>query len=148
MPSSSRSIPPTALVTLLLLLAFAGSAHAPTVSAASCDRQSSSVRVSLDQSEYPYTTDHTEDAIRADHPSLLHIDRDGADENREESLDGIPTKSGHDRDEYPPAVSEEGGAGASVRHVPSGNNRGAGAVMGNALEDWCEGQPFRLILVP
>lgn len=81
MPSSSRSIPLTALVTLLLLLAFAGSAHAPTVSAASCDRQSSSVRVSLDQSEYPYTTDHTEDAIRADHPSLLHIDRDGADEN-------------------------------------------------------------------
>lgn len=65
------------------------------------------------------TTDHTEDAIRAGEAALLHIDRSGADQNREESLRGIPTRSGYDRDEYPPAVSSEGGSGADVRYSPS-----------------------------
>jgi len=30
-------------------------------------------------------------------------------------LRGIPTKKGFDRDEYPPAMSDEGGKGADVR---------------------------------
>ncbi len=116
--------------------------------AASCDRQYRSISVELDESRYPYTTDHIEDAIRAGEPALLHIDRSGADQNREESLEGIPTRSGYDRDEYPPAVSEEGGRGASVRYVRSSDNRGAGASMGNQLEGWCEDQPFRIRMVP
>lgn len=116
--------------------------------AASCERQDRSVIVSLDESRYPYTTDHTEDAIRAGEAALLHIDRFGADQNREESLRGIPTRSGYDRDEYPPAVSSEGGSGADVRYVPSGDNRGAGASMGSQLEGWCEDQPFRIKTVP
>ena len=34
-------------------------------------------------------------------------------------LRGIPTRRGFDRDEYPPALSDEGGRGAHVRYVKS-----------------------------
>jgi hypothetical protein len=30
-----------------------------------------------------------------------------------------------------------------VRYISPSDNRGAGSVMGNALEAYCEGQPFR-----
>ena len=134
---------------VLVVAPAANLGSAQTVAyAASCERQERSVIVSLDESRYPYTTDHTEDAIRAGEAALLHIDRSGADQNREESLRGIPTRSGYDRDEYPPAVSSEGGSGADVRYVPSSDNRGAGASMGDQLEGWCEDQPFRIQTVP
>jgi len=35
-----------------------------------------------------------------------------------------------------------------VRYVPSSDNRGAGASMGDQLEGWCEDQPFRIQTVP
>ena len=35
---------------------------------------------------------------------------------------GIPTKKGFDRDEYPPAMSDEGGKGADVRYVRRAEN--------------------------
>ena len=44
-------------------------------------------------------------------------------------------------------MSAEGGAGADVRYIDPSDNRGAGAVMGNALEGWCEDQPFRIRIV-
>jgi hypothetical protein len=44
-------------------------------------------------------------------------------------LKGIPTKPGYDRDEYPPAMSDEGATGANVRYVLSAENRSAGSVM-------------------
>jgi hypothetical protein len=77
----------------------------------------------------------------------LHIDRAGADENRRQSLQGIPTRKGFDRDEYPPAVAREGGKGADVRYVRSGENRSAGSYMGNALGSYCSKQRFRLVAV-
>lgn len=95
---------------------------------------------------YPLTADHISDAIAAGHPSVCTIDRDGADANRRESLAGIPTKSGYDRDEWPMAVCEEGGAGASVRYVPSSDNRGSGAWVGNAIEDFSDGTRVKFIL--
>ncbi|MGC3932149.1 NucA/NucB deoxyribonuclease domain-containing protein [Pseudomonas atacamensis] len=36
---------------------------------------------------------------------------------------GIETKPGLDRDEYPPAMFQEGGQEASVRHITAGDNR-------------------------
>ncbi|MBD1380727.1 NucA/NucB deoxyribonuclease domain-containing protein [Metabacillus arenae] len=88
---------------------------------------------------YPETADHVSDAIAAGHSSVCTIDRDGADQRREESLEGIPTKPGYDRDEWPMAMCEEGGAGASVRYVTPSDNRGAGAWVGNQVEDYPDG---------
>jgi hypothetical protein len=84
----------------------------------------------------------------AGHPALLHIDRENADLHREQSLAGFPPRAGYDRDEYPVAMSEEGGYGASVRYIDPADNRGAGSSMGNQLEEWCEEQPFRIRFVP
>ncbi|MBJ2182535.1 hypothetical protein JC795_30620 [Pseudomonas veronii] len=56
-----------------------------------------------------------EDAIDAGKPDTLIIDRANTASNRRESLRGIETKPGLDRDEYSPAMFQEGGQGASVR---------------------------------
>jgi hypothetical protein len=130
------------LVVLVACLAFASPAVADA-----CTRQSSSVYVVLSAARYPQTTDHILDAQAAGEAALLHIDRDHEDLHRSQSLAGWPTKPGYDRDEYPPAMSREGGTGADVRYVISGDNRGAGSVMGNALQPYCEDQPFRFRIV-
>ena len=45
------------------------------------------------------------------HPTELTIDRQGATQRRRESMRGNPRQPGLDRDEYPPAMFEEGGHG-------------------------------------
>jgi Deoxyribonuclease NucA/NucB len=117
-------------------------------SAAACQSQHNSVHVALSASRYPETTDHISDAIAAGQPSLLHIDRADEDAHRAASLADYPPRTGYDRDEYAPAMSREGGSGADVRYIDPSDNRGAGATMGNALEGWCEGQPFRIDITP
>lgn len=112
--------------------------------APSCRTQQRPAVVDLDDRAHDRVLDHAHDAIRKGHPRRLHIDRHGAEENREESLRGIPTKPGYDRDEYPPAVSREGGRGADVRYVESRENRSAGSVMGRQLRGFCDGQSFEL----
>jgi hypothetical protein len=114
-----------------------------TAQADACLRQHNSVYVQLSMSRYPETTDHILDAIDAGQPALLHIDRADEDLHRDQSLAPFPPRSGYDRDEYPPAMSAEGGTGADVRYIDPSDNRGAGSVMGNALSEWCETQPFR-----
>jgi Deoxyribonuclease NucA/NucB len=139
-----------AAVLSVTALSTAGVAALPSVTAhdvaraAACQSQHNSVHVALSSSRYPETTDHIADAIAAGEASLLHIDRDHEDQHRDESLADYPPRSGYDRDEYPPAMSREGGTGADVRYIDPSDNRGAGATMGNALEGWCEDQPFRI----
>jgi hypothetical protein len=140
-----------AAVLSALALSGAGAGFLPTVAghdaaavAAACHTQHNSVHVQLSATRYPETTDHIADAITAGQPSLLHIARDEEEANREASLAPYPPRTGFDRDEYPPAMSDEGGAGADVRYIDPSDNRGAGSTMGNALEDWCNGQPFRI----
>jgi hypothetical protein len=118
--------------------------HDAAAIAASCQTQHNSVHVQLSASRYPETTDHIADAIAAGQPSLLHIARDEEEANRAASLADYPPRAGFDRDEWPMAMSDEGGAGADVRYIDPSDNRGAGATVGNALEDWCNGQPFRI----
>ena len=97
------------------------------------------VRVRFDDDRWPHIAAHIRFAKRLRksgrlrYPRVFHIDRAGADENRRQALQGIPTRSGYDRDEYPPAVAREGGKGADVRYVRSSENRSAGAYMGNKL---------------
>ena len=135
-------------------LSSVGGAALPSITAqdvaraAACQSQHNSVHVALSASKYPETTDHISDAIAAGQPSLLHIDRADEDAHRAASLADYPPRAGFDRDEYAPAMSEEGGAGADVRYIDPSDNRGAGASMGNQLEGWCEGQPFRIDIAP
>ncbi|PHH65682.1 hypothetical protein CDD81_1768 [Ophiocordyceps australis] len=84
------------------------------------------------------------------HPWRLTYDPDGADDRRNQSLRGSPPQgqlleiqprerrgsySGGqlDRDEYPPAVAQQGGPRAFVAYIDSTDNRRAGAVMGMQL---------------
>jgi hypothetical protein len=112
--------------------------------------------VTVHRSQYPESAAHIEQAQSGTiwhgdtettgrpRPSVLTIDRDGADLNRENSLRGIDTRSGVDRDEYPPAMFREGGSGASVKYVPSGDNQGAGASIGNQTRGLPEGTRVRI----
>lgn len=170
-----RRVACMALAALLAVVAACGGGRAApghtraqgaataTATAASCKTQKATVRVRLSASRYPHITDHIHDA-RGDYPARLHIDRPGADENRDQSLAGVPLWSDlteakrkkldrkhwqdpHDRDEYPPAVSKEGGTGADVRYVIAKENRSSGSVMGSRLAPFCNGQAFRLVVV-
>jgi hypothetical protein len=95
---------------------------------------------------YPETGDHIRDAIAAGHPDICTIERDGADERREESLAPYPPISGYDRDEWPMAMCLEGGAGADVRYISPSDNRGAGAWVGNQLEVYPDGTRVKFIV--
>jgi hypothetical protein len=116
------------------------SAHVGSnASTVGCRRSRRVVVVRISAKRYPATADHVRDAIAAGQPRILHLDRAGADANRARSLAGIPTRQG-----YAPAVSHEGGTDADVRYVPSADNRGAGSVLGDRLERYCDAQRFRL----
>ncbi len=98
--------------------------------------------VDLDDVNHRHILDHVFDARRKGEPRVLHIRRYEATANRRASLRGIPTKKGYDRDEHPPAVSDEGGKGASVRYILSSENRSAGGVMSGQLRPYCNEQRF------
>ncbi|MED1738730.1 NucA/NucB deoxyribonuclease domain-containing protein [Bacillus swezeyi] len=88
---------------------------------------------------YPETGAHIRTAIKKGHSKICTIDRDGADERRKESLKDVPAKSGYDRDEWPMAMCEEGGTGASVEYISPSDNRGAGSWVGNQVSDYPDG---------
>ncbi len=92
---------------------------------------SNPVEITVSRSKYPESAQHIEDAQTAGQPQELTIDRAGSAANRRASLSGTDRLPGLDRDEYPPAMFEEGGESASVRGVSPGDNRGAGASIGN-----------------
>jgi Deoxyribonuclease NucA/NucB len=101
--------------------------------------------VYISEERYPEAAQHineaqggtiwTGDKSRTDTPKdpVLTVKREGSAERREQAIGSIPTKDGFDRDEYPPAVADEGGAGSSVKYLDYRDNRGAGSAMGNQL---------------
>ncbi|MDQ1317854.1 MAG: hypothetical protein QG588_1509 [Candidatus Poribacteria bacterium] len=95
----------------------------------------------ISRSKYPEAAQHIDD----NSPVTGRIDRPGASDRRRESLRGIETTPGMDRDEVPPAVLSTGGAGASVRHIPSSDNRGAGSSMGQQMRDLPNGTLVSII---
>jgi hypothetical protein len=97
-------------------------------------------------SRYPETASHIRDAIADGHSAVCTIDRSGADERREESLKGVPTKSGYDRDEWPMAMCLEGGEGADIRYITPSDNRGAGSWVGNQLTKYPDGTRVKFIV--
>ncbi|MDF2935997.1 MAG: nucB [Paenibacillaceae bacterium] len=95
---------------------------------------------------YPETARHIKEAIAAGESSTCTIDRDGAEENRKESLKGIPTKTGYDRDEWPMAMCAEGGAGADIKYIDPSDNRGAGSWVSNQLDQYPNGTRVQFIV--
>lgn len=51
---------------------------------------------------------------------------------------------GKDLDEYPPAMFNEGGKGASVRPISPSDNRGAGSTMGHQLRPYPNGTKLKI----
>jgi len=96
--------------------------------------------------KYPETALHILGAIEQGHSDVCTIDREGADDNRKESLKGIPTMDGYDRDEWPMAMCEEGGKGASVAYISASDNRGAGSWVGNELSQYENGERILFIV--
>jgi hypothetical protein len=140
-------------------VAWAFSQAEPPVPAASCHRVSRPVVVNLDDVRHVHLIDHERNAINGaavgelssnavdPAPRVLTLERDNAAQRRNDDLRGIPTKRGFDRDEYPPAVSEESGLHsdgrrASVAYVLSAENRSGGSVLGRQLAEFCDGQQF------
>lgn len=98
------------------------------------------VQIPIDQNTKFYkTARHMRRGVKRGHPTTLTINRPGAAANRAASLKGIATKSGKDRDEYPPAMFTQGGAGAHVRLIKAGDNRSMGAHLGNLLQPYTDG---------
>lgn len=104
----------------------------------SCKRPERAVRVYLSKAKYPNIVAHIKESWRKGYPHVLKVHRRNVDERRERLLRRYPTREGYDRDEAPAAVLRASWR-ADVAYVPSGENRSAGAVLGNAIADMCSG---------
>ena len=102
------------------------------------------IEIELSRKKYPESVEHIEDAIASGQPEILTIDRSGAKNNRQASLKGIDKIPGMDLDEYPPAMSKEGGKGASVRGITSSDNRGSGSKVGYQLRKYKDGTKYKI----
>jgi hypothetical protein len=101
------------------------------------------VRISRTRS--PEAAAHIEAAQAAGHPEVVTLNRAAARPNRAAALKETPRgPRGFDRDEYPPACCSEGGAGASVRTIPSGDNRSAGGQFGQQTRGLPDGSKVRI----
>ncbi|WP_020416120.1 NucA/NucB deoxyribonuclease domain-containing protein [Amycolatopsis sp. ATCC 39116] len=87
-------------------------------------------------------------------PEVLTVDKNAAEKEarRNEAMRGIPYGRdvglpGYDRDEFPPAMSVEGGRrhedwDPSVKLIPGGDNRSAGSTMGGQTRNLDPGDTF------
>ena len=113
---------------------------------ASCTRTRRVVRVTLDREKYRAVLRHMRRAVRDGWPRVLRLNRGGADQRRDRLLDDnrYPTRRGMDRDEWPMAFARRSWR-ADVAYVPSSQNRGAGASLGNQLRAYCDGVRFKVV---
>jgi filamentous hemagglutinin len=102
------------------------------------------------RSQYPEAAAHIEHAQRHGQPTVLTLDRAGAAQRRRESLRYTPRKEssprGNDRDEYPPAMTTEGGFNANVRYIGARDNRGAGTHIEHRVRDLPDGERIRVLV--
>jgi len=94
--------------------------------------------------KYPNIRRHFLAAVHKGWPRVLVLNRVGASQRRARLLEDVPTRSGYDRDEYPPAEARSSWR-ADVAYVPSSENRSHGATMGDALRGFCDGTKFRYV---
>jgi hypothetical protein len=86
--------------------------------------------IEIPSGRFGQAAEHAQDAINAGQPDTLTIDRARAAENRLAATGGLEKVPGMHLDEYPPAMFEEGGAGASVRAISPHDNMSLGAYIG------------------
>ena len=102
--------------------------------------------VTVSRRAHPEAAAHVERAQAAGHPRTLTVDRTGASSNRAEAMRGQPRRAGTDRDEYPPAIFQEGGRGSSVENIRPSDNRGWGASMGHQCRNVRNGQRVTIMV--
>jgi len=93
----------------------------------------------LPSNRYPETAKHIRSAIKKGKSEICTIDRVDEQIHRKQSLRGIPTKKGYDRDEFPMAMCKEGGTGADIMYISPKDNRGAGSWVSHQVHDWLDG---------
>ncbi|WP_229203545.1 NucA/NucB deoxyribonuclease domain-containing protein [Dyadobacter jejuensis] len=102
------------------------------------------IDIFIDGNKHPESAKHLSEAIQNGASNEGVIDRAGASARRRENLSGTNTQRGMDRDEAPPAVINTGSA-SSVRHIPSSDNRGAGASIGQQIRQLPDGTRVRIL---
>jgi hypothetical protein len=115
-----------------------------------CKQAMGVVTLSWPASRYPNIRRHwlaTLAGTGASHrkwPSVYVLHREGAAQRRARLMErsGMPTRSGLDRDEQPPAFARSTWQ-ADLAYVPSGENRSQGWSMGAKLSGYCDGTRFR-----
>jgi hypothetical protein len=133
-----------------------GDRDAPPVPAPACARPTGVQNVTFSATKYPHIRTHFLAALREGWPRTLVLNRSGTDARRDRLLEGFPTRSELDRDEYPPAVGRGRGRGlvggaaprgweGSVAYVPSSENRSHGTTLGIKLRRFCDGVRFRYV---
>lgn len=105
------------------------------------------VELQVPRNQYPESADHITDAQQGGHDEVLTIERNSRF-NRRESLRGWSRRPGLDRDEYPPAMFEEGGAGADIEYINPADNRGSGSSFGGLLRRFPIGTRVWFRVVP
>ncbi|MDY8094187.1 NucA/NucB deoxyribonuclease domain-containing protein [Paenibacillus polymyxa] len=131
---------------IVFLLAAIFSVQGVYAEPAIISQQAAGHTLEFPSSRHPETGAHIRDAIAAGYSAVCTIDRDGAEENRKESLKGYPTKKGYDRDEWPMAMCAEGGAGADIRYITPSDNRGAGSWVSHQLDKYADETKVRFIV--
>lgn len=112
-----------------------------------CRSPKKPVTVTISESKYPNIVAHIRESWRNGYPRILTINREGADERRDQLLADVPTKPGYDRDEAPAAVLRDE-VDASVKYIPSAENRSAGASLGTQIAPYCDGTKVRYRFIP
>ncbi|OUB81186.1 sporulation protein [Bacillus thuringiensis serovar sinensis] len=102
--------------------------------------------IEFPSSKYPETGAHIKEAIEKGKTDICTIDRKGAADRRKQSLAGVPTKKGYDRDEYPMAMCKEGGSGADIKYIKPADNRGAGSFIGNKVDHLPDGAQVKIVV--
>ena len=118
--------------------------------------------IRLSETRYPDSVGHIRSVYRS-RPGweILHLSRNEgqAASRRKGALDAfkaeqealqmpyVPEKN-FDLDEYPFAMTMEGGPSASVRKIKSSDNRGSGSCAGNQARGLPDGTPVKIVLVP
>lgn len=106
--------------------------------------------VILRRSRHPDAAAHVEHAQRNGQPTVLHIDRAGAAERRAAATGTVSLKRKpaphYERDEYPPAMTREGGFNSNVRFVSRHDNRGGGATIRAQTSQLPDGTKIRVLV--
>ncbi|KAG7091347.1 hypothetical protein E1B28_010389 [Marasmius oreades] len=113
----------------------------------------------LYEEDTPGAVENARHAVESGRPAILTYDPNGTPQRRRESTGQVQSqselldltrreRSGRtgtlgqlDRDEYPPAIAAEGGAGAMVTYIEAGDNRRAGSLMGQQFMAYRQQQP-------